>query len=379
MPKLQLNGSPGEVYTNTGDRILYQFHCQFGHSCGVCISYHMAIGTSFPIPLHRGCNCTQTPIFPGQSGEPFVDFREMIRELPPAEQAAVMGRSNLQLVESGVVKYEDVVTRTRVRDLREVVSRGKLSVEEMVDAGVGRRQAERAYETVHTPAHELADAKRRDLIEALRGKGIADDAIRRAVSERIALRIGIGAGPSGPDGLFITPITPAPPAPPGPATPIDRAVAYGELHGIRVIRDGHDRIVEQLGEEAGRTTMAYWDNSIIPPQIYLNERHRLWSDPEEVMAEFREERWLSTSAVDHTIRHEVAHELHARDVGPERRREIKEMPWTFDEKTIAVGVSRYAMKSPVEFVAEVYAGLVAGRKYNEPILKLYDRLGGPRP
>lgn len=213
MAKLLLNGSPGEVYTNTGDRILYQFHCQFGHSCGVCISYHMSIGTSFPIPLHRGCNCTQTPIFPGQSGEPFVDFREMIREMGPAEQAAVMGRSNLQLVESGVVKYEDVVTKTRVRDLREVVSRGKLTVEEMVDAGVGRRQAERAYETVHTPAHELADAKRRELIDALRGKGIADDAIRRAVSERIALRIGIGEGPSGEGGLSIFPTTPKPTGP----------------------------------------------------------------------------------------------------------------------------------------------------------------------
>lgn len=214
MPKLLFNGSPGEVYTNTGDRILYQFHCQFGHSCGICISYHMSIGTSFPIPIHRGCNCTQTPIFPGGSAEPFVDFREMIRELGPSEQAAVMGKSNLRLVESGVVKYEDVVTKTRIRDLKEVVSRGKLSVGDMTGAGVDRRLADKAYESVHTPAHELANAKRAELVAKLQGKGIADDAIRRAVAERIALRVGIAEGPSGPGGISIEPFTPPVPKPP---------------------------------------------------------------------------------------------------------------------------------------------------------------------
>jgi hypothetical protein len=193
--RVQFNGTPGEVFTNSGDNVLYQLHCQLARTCGVCIQFHMAIGPSWPIPYHRGCNCLQVPIWPGQSGEPFVDFREVIRELPPEQQAAVMGRSSLRLVEEGVVKYEDVVTRTRIRALNEVVSREKLTVDRMVDAGVERRIAERAYETIHTPAHELADARRRELVEKLRGRGIADEIINRAVAERIARLIGLDDWP----------------------------------------------------------------------------------------------------------------------------------------------------------------------------------------
>jgi hypothetical protein len=189
LARIQFNGPPGEVFTNSGDTVLYQLHCSLVRTCGLCFQFHMAIGPSFPIPYHRGCNCTQVPVWPGQSAEPFVDFREVIRELGPDQQSAVMGVSNLRLVESGVVSYEDVVTRTRVRDLREVVSRNRLTVRDMTRSGVGRREAERAFETVNTPAHELAVEKRRELVEALRGKSIADAMIADAVAERIARRI----------------------------------------------------------------------------------------------------------------------------------------------------------------------------------------------
>jgi hypothetical protein len=196
--RVTFNGNPGEVFTNDTDRVLYQFVVSWRNSCGQCAQFDHAIGPYWPIPLHRSCRCQQRPVLPGQSAESFVDYREEIRQLDPHQQAAVVGRSNWALIEKGVVDWEDVVTPTRVRDLREVVALNKLSVEQMTEAGVGRRIAAEAYQSVNTPEHRLIERRQRELVAALGAKGLSARQIKRAVGLRVAGRVGIDPVPSPP-------------------------------------------------------------------------------------------------------------------------------------------------------------------------------------
>jgi hypothetical protein len=194
--KVTFNGEPGATWRNDGAKAQYQLFVDWHNSCGLCAQYDRAIGPWWPIPFHRNCRCVQKPVWPGETSEPFVDFREKIRELDPRQQSRVIGAANLKLVEAGAVKWSDVVTPNRVRTLREVVSREKLSVEAMVKAGVMRRYAGEAHAAVHTAAHEHAEAQRKEAVEGLKRLGVGSEAIRRAFGERMAERAGIAAGPS---------------------------------------------------------------------------------------------------------------------------------------------------------------------------------------
>ena len=212
-------GEPGEVWTNDTGKVQYQFIANWINTCGLCAQYDHQIAASWPIPMHRGCKCRQILVRPGQQAQPFTDFRATIAGLDPLQQSRVVGRSNLDLINKGVVTWEDVVTRSRVRDLREVVAKHGLTVKQLTAAGVQPRIAEEAYRTVHTPAHELAEARRKELLDQLLAKGLEKEDIRRALAERLAARVGISSGPSGPGSTGITPTTPKPPPPPPPMQP----------------------------------------------------------------------------------------------------------------------------------------------------------------
>ena len=190
------NGEAGDVWTNPTDKVKYQFIASLVNTCGVCLQYHMAIGAWWPIPMHYGCRCRQQPVMPGgPAPNPFVDFREILDHLPHDQQVAAIGAANYRLLKTGTVKWEDIVTRSRVRDLREVVSIKKLSVETMTKAGVRPAIAERAHASVHTPEHELVERKRKELTEKIKGAGLSQEQLVNELSRRLAGRVGIAAGP----------------------------------------------------------------------------------------------------------------------------------------------------------------------------------------
>jgi hypothetical protein len=191
-------GAPGTTWVNRGAKVLYQLIVDWHNSCGLCCQFDRQVGPWWPVPFHRGCRCRVRPVWPGEASLPFVDFREKIRALPRAQRSRVIGRSNLVLVETGVVGWDDVVTDSRVRSLREVVSRLGLSVEQMQKAGVVRRIAAQAYESVHTPAHALAEAQRREAVAQLGRLGLNHEAIAEEFGVRVAAKVGIGGMPSGP-------------------------------------------------------------------------------------------------------------------------------------------------------------------------------------
>lgn len=176
----------------------WQFRCQFNRSCARCIQLANLIGPYWPIPIHYKCVCQNVPVAPGQLADPFLDFQEEVRGLDPAQQAVVMGRSNWALVESGAVRWEDVVTRARIRTFREVVARERLSVEALVRAGVKPGPARQAVESTATDAQTQAEAGRRIMAEILAQHGLSTREIAGAVGGRLKLRVGVQGGPQGP-------------------------------------------------------------------------------------------------------------------------------------------------------------------------------------
>lgn len=259
--RVVIAGEPGETWTNDTTKVQYQLKANWRNSCAVCIQFDRQIGPLWPTPFHRNCSCTQGAVYPGKTSEPFVDFRDKIRELEPAEQTRVMGRSTFVLVETGVVKWDDVVTTGRIRSLREVVARNKLDVETMVKAGVMRRHAAKAYEDVNTPAHRIVAEERKQALKHLE-ELVGQEVARRRAAERLAKRVATTTDPG-----FRQPK----PVAPGLAgilldlgvkpSAVEAAIGFGESKATVVAAGGddarHDAYVRELfGRDVRRAELA---------------------------------------------------------------------------------------------------------------------------
>jgi len=203
------NGEPGTVWTNDTGQVKYQFICALNDTCGFCLQYHLAIGFAWGIPFHHGCRCKQKAIQPGaEAPHPFVNFRELLDDMPHHEQVAAIGAGNYKLLKEGLAGWDEIVTPTRVRDLQEVVAIKKLTVQEMLDAGIEPRVAQEAHAAVHTPEHELVERHRRELIDKIKVAGLNRDDLVSRIASRLAERV-TGAGG---------------PIPTGTTTQLDRAI-----------------------------------------------------------------------------------------------------------------------------------------------------------
>jgi hypothetical protein len=197
--RLVIDGPAGETWHNNTDRVMYQFICKLINTCGVCLQYHMKISYTWPIPLHWNCRCVQRAIPPGgEAPHEFVDYRKMLEEMSPDEQRAAIGASNYKLLKEGVVKWDDIVSESRVRDFREVVSNKRLSVKQLTKAGVRPYEAQRAYAAVTTPAHIAAEAAQKQIMARLKGAGLSQEKVVSELSKQLAGRVSFGPGPTGP-------------------------------------------------------------------------------------------------------------------------------------------------------------------------------------
>ena len=62
--------------------------------------YHLKISAAWPIPIHYGCHCSQVKIKPEKRPrKPFCDYRELLNKMPPDQQRAAIGASELQAAE----------------------------------------------------------------------------------------------------------------------------------------------------------------------------------------------------------------------------------------------------------------------------------------
>ncbi len=165
----------------------------------MCLQYHLKVANNWAIPLHHGCRCVKTLITPGaKAPEPFCDYRKLLDSFDDSQKTAAIGAANYKLLESGLAKWDDIVTPSRVRDFREVVARKNLTVKQMVAKGVSQYQAEKADSAVHTTEHEHAERQRRELIQNLTGAGLSHETLVEELSSRLAARVKIEEGPTGP-------------------------------------------------------------------------------------------------------------------------------------------------------------------------------------
>lgn len=219
--RVAITGDPGTAWTNSTATCQWQLIVNWRNSCGRCVQYDRQIAVAWGIPFHYGCVCRSLPVWPGETAQPFVDFREKIQTLDPIEQSRVMGRSNLTLVQAGVLTWDDVITRSRILDLHESVAKHRLTVDQMVKAGVDPYQAQKAWNTVHTPANEAAAKKAAELFAKLQAAGVAPAEVQKQVTGQLAGRF-FGSGASGP--FAVRPPQPPPAAAaaaaPPPAPPV---------------------------------------------------------------------------------------------------------------------------------------------------------------
>ena len=161
---------------------------------------------------------------------------------------------------------------------------------------------------------------------------------------------------------------------------IAKAVEYARSRGVDVEPNAADDIEASKGDQAYNVAGMYHAGT---RKVYINQRSPYWNDPAATMSKAGKDGptgpWLSTDRPAHIIIHEVGHAEHHKAVGTTRYQEIRAREFTPEEKAVARRVSRYAATKPIEIIPEVYAGLVAGKRYDDEVMALYEELGGPRP
>ncbi len=189
------NGEAGVRWLNHTGKVQFQFFARLVNTCGFCLQYHLAIGPAWGIPLHHGCRCSQRACQPGAlAPEPFVDFRELLDKMPHHQQVAAIGASNYRLLRRGLVKWEDVVTRYRVRSFREVLILGKVNAKSAVDAGIRPALVEAALAGGELSEAELDRARRLELVEAVRAARVSKDAFVAALARGMTAAASVAGG-----------------------------------------------------------------------------------------------------------------------------------------------------------------------------------------
>jgi hypothetical protein len=170
------------------------------------------------------------------------------------------------------------------------------------------------------------------------------------------------------------------PAPPAaePETPVERAEGIIAGAGVKVRRVDMATAAGELGPSRARDVPAYYNNRT--DEISINAQQPYWADPAKAMRRAYRTRWFSSADPDHVTHHEIGHALHVRSAGiDEYRRIVRSRFGDAKKALVRRHVSAYGATQPVEFVAEVYAGMAAGKSYNEQIMGLYRELKGPNP
>jgi hypothetical protein len=189
------NGEPGTTWTNTASRPYYQF-VPLSSACAACLQWAYQVKPGpWPIPIHRNCRCTQKRVEPGQKApHAFADFRKMLDEMSHADSVKAIGNSVYNLLDRGVIKWEDAVTRYRVRSLREIVANKKLSIKTLTANGVRPHIAEFAHAAVHTEAQEIVRAARAASLAALEKAGVQQEHLIEVLAKALSGRAEIVGG-----------------------------------------------------------------------------------------------------------------------------------------------------------------------------------------
>jgi hypothetical protein len=116
-------------------------------------------------------------------------------------------------------------------------------------------------------------------------------------------------------------------------------------------------------------------------ELIINPQHPMWKkDLAREMRRSARVGWTPSADPHVMFYHEAGHLAHKRAVGSDRYLALGSAGWWSDAaEATARKVSLYAAREPAEFVAEVYAGKLSGRRFPADVEEMYKRLGGPDP
>ena len=170
------------------------------NTCGVCLQYHNAIYSWWPIPIHHGCRCRQTLIKPAaEAPPPFIDYRELLDAMPPAEQAAAISE---QLPAAQSRRCE--VGRHRHAIVRLRPARGRCKRKSSPSTRCAKPASGASKPRKPTPwstppnTSSLRNVICYQIMRAWSCRPIARGDRRRAVELASARRVTIAEGPTGP-------------------------------------------------------------------------------------------------------------------------------------------------------------------------------------
>lgn len=189
-------GEPGDAWFNDLGVAMQQLECSLINTCGSCFQWHLQIAEAWFTPLHRCCRCQVRFVIPGEYARPWANYFELLKAMDASQHESAVGKYNWRIINEGVVKWSDVVTSGRVRTFEQVIAREKLTVAELIKAGIPRGVAESEWNRVHTPAHEAFQKKVDEAATGMRAAGMTDDQIKTEFARQIAPRI-MGRIPSG--------------------------------------------------------------------------------------------------------------------------------------------------------------------------------------
>jgi hypothetical protein len=196
-----------------------------------------------------------------------------------------------------------------------------------------------------------------------------------------------------------------------PAKTVDEAEAFARSLGVKsawygrslglanmanealadLARQGHELAGVSIEANAKHITHLFKDRAPNVPgsfgftyeRITLNERAHYFASGGKAAAQTAQAQhdagfWSSANRL-HPIYHEIGHALHvAKNKQAALQQYLGAIRWTPEALTeIGGDVSRYGLTAPQEFVAEVFAGHVAGKRYGNNVMKWYRQFGGP--
>lgn len=105
-------------------------------------------------------------------------------------------------------------------------------------------------------------------------------------------------------------------------------------------------------------------------EVQINARNKWWADPKKSAIEQRKIGQFSTSDPRGVLFHELGHVKHV-------HASFSSGAWDNDrQRSIARRVSKYATTNKREFVAETYAGIKTGRRYDYQVMRAYREAQG---
>jgi hypothetical protein len=131
-----------------------------------------------------------------------------------------------------------------------------------------------------------------------------------------------------------------------------------------------------------QASSTYINGQVRRQEIYFNKAYNKEGQGgfQDINKRMVEKGWLGN---DDVFSHEYGHILHHKNIGYDDAEMYKTEkfgpgPSGENRKNIAKKVSEYAAINPMEFVAEVFAGHINGKKYDSGVMDMYDLYGGPQ-